>query len=51
MFFFSRFAPPTNPSAVHVDADKHGRDCEVVNEAADLEHEVQLVVRGHELKQ
>ena len=39
----------TDPSAVKEDADKHGRDGEVVDEAADLEHEVELVRRRHKL--
>ena len=39
----------TDPSAVKEDADKHGRDGEVVNEAADLEHEVEFVRCRHKL--
>ena len=39
----------TYPGAVQEDADEHGRDGEVVDEAADLEHEVELVRRRHKL--
>ena len=40
----------TYPGAVQEDADEHGRDGEVVDEAADLEHEVELVRRCHKLQ-
>ena len=40
----------TYPGAVQEDADEHGRDGEVVDEAADLKHEVELVRRCHKLQ-
>ena len=40
----------TYPGAVKEDADEHGRDGEVVDEAADLKHEVELVRCRHKLK-
>ena len=40
----------TYPGAVEEDADEHGRDGEVVDEAADLKHEVELVRRRHKLQ-
>ena len=40
----------TYPGAVQEDADEHGRDGEVVDEAADLKHEVELVRRRHKLQ-
>ena len=40
----------TYPGAVKEDADEHGRDGEVVDEAADLKHEVELVRCRHKLQ-
>ena len=40
----------TYPGAVKEDADEHGRDGEVVDKAADLKHEVELVRCRHKLQ-
>ena len=40
----------TYPGAVQEDADEHGRDGEVVDKAANLKHEVELVRCRHKLQ-
>ena len=42
--------PQPYPGPVQVDGDKGGRDGEVVNEGIQLQHEVELVRGGNELK-
>ena len=40
----------TYPGSMEKDADKHGRDGEVVDETSDFEHEVEFVRRRHKLE-
>ena len=39
----------TYPGSVEEDADKHGRDGEIVHKGPNLEHEVELVIGCNEL--
>ncbi len=40
----------TYPCPVEEDADKHGRNGEIIDEGSYLEHEVQFVVSSHKLE-